>query len=149
MDSALAAIANFREVGPGLYAAGQPAAADWQALRAAGVRSIINLRAPSEQPDAAEPSEVAAAGMAYTAIPVADGSALGPTLVQRLDEAMRALPPPWLVHCASANRVGAALALRAAWHGGLAPEVALALGRRAGLASLEPLVRKHLGMADK
>lgn len=146
MDSTLAAIANFREVDPGLYAAGQPAPADWQALRAAGVRSVINLRAPSEQPEATEPSEVALAGMAYASIPVADGSALGQTLVRRLDEAMRALPPPWLVHCASANRVGAALALRAAWHGGLEPMAALALGQRAGLASLAPVVRQHLGL---
>lgn len=50
-----------------------------------------------------------------------------------------------LTHCAGGNRVGALVALQAAWHQGLPPEQAIALGQRAGLAGLEPRVRELLG----
>ena len=51
-----------------------------------------------------------------------------------------------LLHCASGNRVGALMALRAAWLHGASDEEALAIGRAHGLASLrgqvEMLLRK-------
>jgi uncharacterized protein (TIGR01244 family) len=146
MESRLAAIASFRRVGPEMYASGQPAPEDWPLLRACGVRSVVNLRTASEQPGASEQGAVESAGLAYAPIPVADGNALSRGLVAHFHQALQSLAPPWLVHCASANRVGAMLALHAAWHGGLEPDAALELGRRAGLTSLEPMVRQHLGL---
>jgi len=55
-----------------------------------------------------------------------------------------------LVHCASANRAGALLALAAAQHGAMTPVDALAFGRAAGLSSpvLEADVRARLGLPD-
>ena len=52
-------------------------------------------------------------------------------------------PGTVLVHCATANRAGALLALGAARAGGMSPADALAFGRAAGLASpaLEARVR--------
>ena len=49
-----------------------------------------------------------------------------------------------LVHCSSANRAGALLALADAWFGSRNVENALALGCDAGLAALEPTVRALL-----
>lgn len=47
---------------PGLYTSGQPAASDWQAFKALGVRTVIDLRAPGERADRDEAAEVQAAG---------------------------------------------------------------------------------------
>lgn len=142
-------IPNFRPLEAGLYCSGQPGPGDWAALQASGVRSVINLRAPAEQAEGAEQGHVESAGLAYAQVPVADGAALGRTLVARVHEAMQSLPAPWLVHCASGNRVGAVLALRAAWHLGAGPEAAVQLGRRAGLDSLEPIVRQQLALPGR
>ncbi|WP_404400853.1 serine/threonine protein phosphatase [Idiomarina seosinensis] len=49
-----------------------------------------------------------------------------------------------LVHCSSANRVGALFALRAAWLDGKSTSDALALGRRHGLTDLEEHVTEML-----
>jgi hypothetical protein len=49
-----------------------------------------------------------------------------------------------LVHCGSSNRVGALLALRAAWLKGATLEAALAAGRSAGLTGLESAVRSAI-----
>ncbi len=127
-----------------LYCAGQPGPDDLRELAQQGVRRVINLRSHGEL-DWDEAACVAACGMEYVNIPVATPADLDRT---RADALYRALQgdAPVLVHCASANRVGALLALVAAWHWGHAPEAALALGRKAGLAALEPAVRVRLGL---
>jgi protein tyrosine phosphatase (PTP) superfamily phosphohydrolase (DUF442 family) len=51
---------------------------------------------------------------------------------------------PALVHCASSNRVGALLALRAFYVAGASPSDALETGRRAGLSGLEEDVKQRL-----
>ena len=68
-------------------------------------------------------------------ITAANADALGALLDQHGDGV--------LLHCASGNRAGALLALGAARAGMPAAE-ALALGRKAGLASLEPVVAAQL-----
>jgi hypothetical protein len=51
-----------------------------------------------------------------------------------------------LFHCGSGNRIGAVLALQAAWLDGVAAEDALDYGRANGLTSLEPTTRELLGL---
>ena len=94
---------------PGIGAAGQPAASDWTDLAAAGVRTVVDLRAPNEPRGHDEPDAVRAAGMAYVAIPVTQV-----TLGDEQFDALRTLlrdpsRRPIVVHCASSNRVGALL----------------------------------------
>jgi len=94
---------------PGIGAAGQPAASDWTDLAAAGVRTVVDLRAPNEPRGHDEPDAVRAAGMAYVAIPVTQM-----TLHDEQFDAVRTLlrdpsRQPIVVHCASSNRVGALL----------------------------------------
>lgn len=139
-----AAIANWRPLGAGVYAAGQPTASEWAALGRAGLKSVINLRPSAEQPDGSEGDDVRAQGMAYACLPVADGADLGRRTVLKFDDLMREATRPVLVHCASANRVGALFALRAAWLEAVDSEAAVALGRAAGLGSLEARVRELL-----
>lgn len=93
----------------GVATAGQPEAESWPALARAGFKAVIDLREPSEPRGQDEPGEVARAGLAYLALPVSHD-----TLGDRQFDAVRAFVRdpahrPVLVHCATANRVGALL----------------------------------------
>ena len=53
---------------------------------------------------------------------------------------------PVVLHCASSNRVGALLAMKAFYVDEATPEEALALARKAGITRMEPAVRQKLGL---
>lgn len=130
-----------------LYSAGQPAASDWHEIAARGVTTVVNLRPADEMQERDEASEVRAAGMRYIQIPVANGAAITPDNARKLSEAIgSANGAPVLVHCASANRAGALLALMAAEAEGMADDAALAFGRKAGMKSTEARVLEVLSV---
>ncbi len=91
---------------------------------------------------------IAFSGLVYERIPVRGDADLNlgsaRELEALLDERTRY---PVAIVCASGNRVGALLAVRAYWLQGSTAESALALGRAAGLTRLEPSVRRLLGLA--
>lgn len=131
----------------GLYASGQPATTDWTAISARGVRTVINLRPADEMAGRDEAAEVAAAGMRYVTVPVANASAITPDAARQLEDALRGAQRPVLLHCASGNRAGGLLAVAAAQQEGMPAEQAVQLGRRAGMKSTETRVRELLGLA--
>jgi uncharacterized protein (TIGR01244 family) len=131
---------------PGLYTGGQPSPADWAALKARGVTMVVNLRPDAEMAGRNEAAEVAAAGMAHIGVPVAGADAVDGDNARRLWTLLKTSDAPVFVHCASGNRAGALLAIGAARFGGMAPDAAIEFGRRAGLSSLEPVVRERLGL---
>lgn len=136
---------DFNAYAPGLHSGGQPTPADLAHLRDIGVRSVINLRAPAEDIGYDEAAEAARLGIAYDTLPISGGEDLTDDAVARfgaLLDAGRARGDV-LVHCASGNRVGALAALHAATNGAT-PADALALGRAAGLAALEPAIAARL-----
>jgi uncharacterized protein (TIGR01244 family) len=143
------AIPNARAPLAGVLAGGQPTAEQLRKAAAADYRTVIDIRLPGE--DGALDGEAAlveSLGMRYVHIPVAGGDDLTLENVTRLDaELDRDGAGPILFHCASGNRVGALLALRAAWLEGVEPEEALALGKEAGLTRLEPRTRELLGLS--
>ncbi|MDE2407653.1 MAG: hypothetical protein KGL91_07305 [Xanthomonadaceae bacterium] len=132
---------------PGLYTAGQPAASDWRAIKADGIRTVINLRAPGELQGRDEAAEVRAAGLRYIDIPVAHADGINADNARLLHAA---LSPKHgggvLVHCASGNRAGALLALEQKDFDGMTPEAALALGKQAGVTKLEGTLKQALGI---
>ena len=90
-----------------IYLAGQPAAEDLPQLQAAGMRTIINLRHRREIPwDQA--AAVRQAGMRYVHVPFSGAAELTPAV---FDKVLGVLADPergpTLLHCATANRVGA------------------------------------------
>lgn len=142
--AAPAGVIQLHQPRPGLYTAGQPAAGDWQAIAARGVTTVVNLRTPSEMQGRDEAAEVRAAGMHYIEIPVAGADGITDANARLLGDALAGSKGPVLVHCASANRAGGLLALSEARYGGAAPEQAIALGRKAGMASTEARIRALL-----
>lgn len=147
-DAVPAASIQLREPRAGLYTAGQPAAADWQAIRVRGVGTVIDLRAPGELKDRDEPAEVRAAGMRYIAIPVAGADDINEPNARRLHAALAAADGPVLVHCASGNRVGGLLAVMLGRMDGVPAAQALEMGRRAGMASTEGRAKQVLDAGE-
>lgn len=130
---------------PDLLTAGQPTPADFEALAAAGLKHVVNLRPPSEDAGFDEAAVLARLGLSLTVIPVAGPGDLTLARARDLDMALAsANGEPVLVHCASSNRVGALLALRAAWLQGKSSDDALAHGRAGGLTKMEPMVAQLL-----
>lgn len=127
------------------FTAGQPDDQQYQAFAEHGVRHVVDLRPPAEASDVNNAARVSAAGMAYYHIPIAGGEDLTPQHVQTLDTILQRIgEEPALLHCASANRVGALISLHAVWHQNMATEDAIALGHAYGLTSLEPHVRRAI-----
>jgi protein tyrosine phosphatase (PTP) superfamily phosphohydrolase (DUF442 family) len=76
-------------------------------------------------------------------LPVSGASGISYDNANALDRILADIDGPVLLHCASSNRVGALLALRAKMHGADTAN-ALALGIDAGLTSLQPVVEEAL-----
>ena len=94
---------------PGVITAGQPTAAQLEQLARSGVESVADLRAASEDRGFDEPAAVAHLGLEYHSIPVV-GASIGAGEFAAVRSLLRARGTrPVLVHCKSANRVGAAL----------------------------------------
>lgn len=138
---------NVRDPLPGVRTGGVPPTTDVYArLAAEGFVTFVDLRT---EPDlsAAARAAAEAAGMSYVQIPIGSEADLDLGSVRALDAILDdpARSPAALV-CASGNRSGALLALRAFWLDGKPAEEALALGKAAGLTRLEPSVRSLLGL---
>ena len=142
-DAALPAVPNLHVLSENILTGGQPRAADFAALKAAGVTTVINLRPESEHSDFNESQLAASLGLKYQHLPIAGAGDINTENAAQLDRLLRESDGKVLVHCASGNRVGALFALRAAAKGETA-EQAIAVGRNAGLKSLERVVREKL-----
>ena len=126
----------------GITPAGQPDAVALKVFADNGYEAVIDLRTPAEDRGFDEPAVVEELGMRYVSMPIgSDG--INYESAAALDELLANFEGPVLLHCGSSNRVGALLALRASAKG-MDDEAALELGKRAGLSSLEPAVRKAL-----
>lgn len=135
----LETLANHACPASGYVVGGQPTAAQLTAA-AAGLKRVINLRAPTEDAGYDEAAKSAELGLRYHNVPVAGPPGLTADAVRRLDRLLAdQAAGPTLIHCATGNRVGALMALRAGWLQRKSAASCLALGRRWGLQpKLEP-----------
>lgn len=122
---------------------GQPDEAMLKAAKNAGYAAVIDLRTAGEDRGIDEAATVESLGMSYHLIEVAGASGVTFENARALDEVMAGIDGPVFLHCRTGNRVGALLALRASMHGATAEE-ALAVGKTAGLGSLEGAVREQI-----
>lgn len=122
---------------PGVATAGQPRADQLRAIAAAGYRAVLDLRAAGEPRGYDEAGVARDAGLRYENVPVT------PPVVADADfDRVRAFVAdesnvPLLVHCASANRVGALLLPYLVLDLGHTLEDALPAAQRIGLRSPE------------
>ena len=106
---ALSAIPNACEPLPSLVTGGQPTAAQLEAFRAAGGEIVLDIRRPQEPRPLDEVAVMQRLGLEYVVIPVSAATLSDATLERILDILRTAQGRATLFHCASGNRVGAAL----------------------------------------
>ena len=130
---AQAEIVNYRVVRPGLATGGKLSQDALDHLKTKGFKTVVDLRTEAEG-TAAEKQAVEAQGLRYVSVPIsaatfsaADVAAVGKVLN---DPAAA----PVLLHCASANRVGAVWAVLQVQQG-RSLEEAEAAGQEIGLSS--------------
>lgn len=135
------AIPQLRQVTDEVWTGGQPSAEQLQQVQAAGIKAVINL-CPNGECGWDEKAVVEAQGLHYATVPVSAACDLSEEAARRFHDLLESAPKPVLIHCASGNRVGALYALKAFYVQKHTPDAAIAVGRAAGLASLEATVRK-------
>lgn len=130
----------------GVYCGGRPGQEQLDQAKTMGVSAVINLCPSSEACHFNEEAEVKRLGLTYTNIPIAGPADLTLENVTLLSKALSTASAshPVLLHCASGNRVGALLALKARWVDGQSREDAIALGVSGGLTGLLPVVQQLL-----
>lgn len=136
-------IPNRAEPLTGITTGGQPSAEALAALADGGFTTVVDLRGLDEDRGYDEAATVEGLGMSYVQLPISGADGVSYENASALDKILADIDGPVLVHCASSNRVGALLALRAKMNGADENE-ALTLGTEAGLKSLQPVVEKVL-----
>ena len=148
LEAALATnVRNARLPHSGIVASGQPDQDQVEALREAGAQAFISLRPASESGAGWEEAYSTAEGLTFDRLPISGPESLTRENVEIFAGLLEEQGgDPVVVYCGSSNRVGAMLALKAAWIDGVDPDEALQLGIDAGLTRLEGPVRELLGL---
>jgi uncharacterized protein (TIGR01244 family) len=135
---------NRMQPAPNRVTGGAPDAAALKTAADAGIRYVLDIRPESER-SFDEPDVVSALGMRFLHLPIAGAQDLTLANARAFDALLaEAGDAPTLLHCASGNRIGAMMALRAAWLQQASSEKALAIGRAYGLTKMEAAVQAVL-----
>ena len=145
---ALADIPNAAQPLPGLVTGGQPTAVQLEAFRAAGGEVVLDIRGPREPRPLDEVAVTGRLGLEYRVVPVVAGTVTDATLEAILGVLREARHRTTLFHCASGNRVGAALIPYLMLDHGMEEGDAVEQARRVGLTSPE-LMAWGVGYARK
>jgi uncharacterized protein (TIGR01244 family) len=141
-------VPNYLRAAPHVGTGGLPKDGSFAALKDLGFKTIINLNTKDEGAETEEKAATAA-GLEYVSIEVPTKA---PTAEQVAELAKIVEDPemyPVLLHCHSANRVGAMWALYRA-STGVPAEIAIQEGRTVGLKpSREGAVREQLGLPSE
>ena len=143
-------IRNVHQLSPDLLTGGQLSKEQMTQLHQLGYRTFINLRQADEPGTGWEEEFAAAEGIVFHRLPVAGGRDITRRNAQQLARLLEeAGDEPVAVYCASGNRVGALLALKAHYLDGLNAEEAVAYGVKAGMTRLEPIVRGRFRLSSR
>jgi len=136
----LDAVVEVGQVRPvnGVTTAGQPNAEAFKVFADAGYVAVIDIRTVGEDRGLDEPTVVQGLGMDYVQMPIG-GDDITFEKAEKLQQLIDMYDEPVLVHCGSANRVGALFALSKYRETGDLDK-ALEAGQEAGLTRLEGAV---------
>jgi protein tyrosine phosphatase (PTP) superfamily phosphohydrolase (DUF442 family) len=132
----LAGVQNACRPYPWLVTGGQPSPEALEAVAKAGFVDIFDLRAADEPRGFDEPAIARSLKLVYHSIPVTPAD-FGDSTITAFRHHLAAHGPekPMVIHCASGNRVGAALLPWLVLDRGLSEEAALEMARTMGLHS--------------
>ena len=126
-------IRNFLRVNKDFCTGGQPKLEHLEKLKAEGVKTIINLRQPSEHRAAEEEAKAKELGLRYFNIPVAYGNPNEEQVAEFLKITDDPENRPAFIHCTAAIRVGAFWMIRRVLRDGWKVEDAEAEAVKVGL----------------
>ncbi|MHC4267909.1 MAG: protein tyrosine phosphatase family protein [Planctomycetota bacterium] len=146
VSSPLIDLPNCQVPFDGTLTGGQPTFDQIKQAGETGFKTVINLRTDKELPDPdQELTWVEGAGMKYIHISVAGAEGLTRENTRVFAEVLsKPENYPMIVHCKSGQRVGAMFALKAFHIDEKSIQESLAIGERAGLTTLTPIVKKIL-----
>jgi len=119
----------------GVFLASQPKPEDFAQAKKGGVKTVINLRHAAEITDFDEKQIVEAQGLTYINLPWNGPEELTDAIVDQSRALLKTAERPILLHCSSANRVGAVWIPYRVLDGGLSWDAALAEAKTVGLKS--------------
>jgi uncharacterized protein (TIGR01244 family) len=140
-------IRNFVQINKDFCTGGQPRLEHLEKLKKEGVKSIINLRQPSEHRAAEEEAKAKEAGLKYFNIPVATGNPKDEQVEEFLKITDDAENRPAFIHCTAAIRVGAFWMIRRVLRDGFTVEAAEKEAYEIGLRDnphLNEFARKYI-----
>lgn len=144
-DNVEVALPNQNTPYHGLVTSGQPTREQFAKLKPAGFSAVVNLRPETESGYWDEQEEATRGVLLYAHIPISGAADLTRENVEKFAQTVEqpmAKKGKVLLHCASGNRAGAMVALKAHWIDGRSIDDSLDLGRKAGLKGLEQDVMK-------
>jgi len=120
----------------GVLLAGQPSSEDFGAAKALGIRTVVDLRTPGELTEFDEPARVGELGMTYTNLGFRSPDQLTDAIFDGVRAALAdEAAQPVLIHCHSANRVGAVWLAHRVLDDGVELEAAVEEAHAVGLRS--------------
>lgn len=122
---------------PGVATGGQPGVKHLRSLARAGYHTVLDMRMPDEPRGYDEAGATRAAGLRYVTIPVTHEGFVDSLFTTFRATMQEVAPQGVLVHCASGNRVGAAMIPWLVLDRGWDLERAVAVARAGGLRSDE------------
>ncbi len=133
-------IRKFLQVTPDFCTGAQPRIEHFAKLRSRGVKTVLNLRQPSEHRAEDEQAAVEQAGMKYINIPVVYASPTDEQADAFLKITDDPANRPMFVHCTAAIRVGAFWLIRRVLRDGMTWDAALEEAATVGLVDAPHLV---------
>jgi uncharacterized protein (TIGR01244 family) len=130
-----------------VYLASQPRAADFERLRALGVKTILNVRREAELGEFDEHALVEQLGLTYVSVPFSKADDLTDETLDLLRKQLSGgAERPMLFHCHSGNRVGAVWLAHRVLDGGLTWEAALEEAKTVGMkpAAYEARIQRYV-----
>jgi len=145
-------IRSFLKVTPEFCTGGQPRPEHFAALKADGVKAVLNLRQPSEHRADEEQEAVKAAGLKYFNVPVNFQQPTDASVDEFLTITDDAANRPMFIHCTAAIRVGAFWMIRRVLRDGMTFDAALDEARKIGFRDaphLEQFARSYIASHSK
>jgi uncharacterized protein (TIGR01244 family) len=145
-------IRNFLQVTPDFCTGGQPRLEHIEALKARGVKAVLNLRTPGEHRADEEQAAVEKAGLKYFNIPVVYREPKDADVDEFLKITDDPANRPMFVHCTAAIRVGGFWLIRRVLRDGMTWDAALEESRKVGLVNaphLEEFAKAYVAKHKK
>lgn len=121
----------------GVFLASQPKPEDFEQAKKGGVKTVINLRHADEIKEFDEKEVVEALELNYVSLPWNGPEELTDDIFDQSRELLKTAEKPILLHCGSANRVGALWIPYRVLDGGITLEEATAEAKTVGLKSAD------------